>query len=294
MRFAYSIPLFALFFVGGRRLAAQSATPVQDTVPPPSAARAESRAPRAPWLTSQDAKLLGAAAVATIIVAPFDHPISNKLGEPRYRHASSLQRAAKTVAVFGGDGPFVGSGVLYAVGTIGGGDGGGRLGIMASAALHNVEAIALATGVNGLAKGLAGRALPGVDARHAFSFGRGFHDGNGPFVSFPSGHTAAAFAMAATLSGEIHNVDPDLASRVTPLIFAGAASVGVARVVQHVHWPSDLPLAAAIGTWSGHVVQAHVHSRGTAATALRGLTVSPAAGQRTLIGWSSLVAAGGQ
>jgi hypothetical protein len=37
---------------------------------------------------------------------------------------------------------------------------------------YRMEAIALATSVTGLAKGLTGRALPNVDARHEFSFGR--------------------------------------------------------------------------------------------------------------------------
>ena len=231
--------------------------------------------------------MLGAAVVATAAVAPFDHVIANRLGQPRWHHSTTVQRTAKTVALFGGDGPFIVSAAVYAVGTVAG-DGGGRLQTVTDAALHNVEAIALATVVTGLGKGLAGRALPGVAVRHAFSFGRGFHDRNGAFVSFPSGHTAAAFAMAATLSGEVSAVDPDLGSRIAPLAFAGAASVGIARVVQHVHWPSDLPLAAAIGTWSGHVVQAHVHSHSATASALRGLSVSPAPGHGVSIGWSSL------
>jgi membrane-associated phospholipid phosphatase len=61
------------------------------------------------------------------------------------------------------------------------------------------EGIVAAAALNGLLKGVSGRALP--NARSAepgdFSFGRGFHDGNGSFVSFPSGHTAASFAAAA-------------------------------------------------------------------------------------------------
>jgi hypothetical protein len=96
--------------------------------------------------------------------------------------------------------------------------------------------------------------------------------------------------MAATLSGEVGAVDSTLGSRIAPLAFAGAASVGIARVVQHVHWPSDLPLAAAIGTWSGHVVQSHVHAHGATASAVRGLSIAPAPGQRVMIGWSSLLA----
>ena len=243
---------------------------------------------RIPWVTRRDGIHLAIAAVATLAIAPLDHPVQHELSEADWRDSRPVQHTAKAVAFFGGDGPFLASGAIYALGSIEGT--GEPIGTLSGAALHNIESIALATVVTGVAKGLTGRALPDVSARHAFSFGRGFHDGNGPFVSFPSGHTAAAFAMAATLSGEVRRVDSSLARIVTPLVYAGAASVGVARVVQRQHWPSDLPLAAVIGTWSGDVVQAHAHHHGTAASALRGFSVVPEKGGQALIAWSSLAA----
>ena len=235
-----------------------------------------------PWVTRRDAEAAAAGMVATLALAPFDHHISRSFGEPRHR-MRTLRHTADRVAFFGGSGPFILSGLVYAAGRE------SRMQGIARAALHNVEAIALASSITGLTKGITGRALPDVEARHAFSFGRGFHEGNGPFVSFPSGHTAAAFAMAATVGPEISRAYPRIGGLVEPLSFGGAAAVGVARVVQHVHWPSDLPLAAVIGTWSGRAVQAHAYKKGPMAVAIRGMMIAPASHGGTTIGWSSLL-----
>jgi hypothetical protein len=94
-----------------------------------------------------------------------------------------------------------------------------------------------------------------------FQFGRGFHDRNGPFVSFPSGHAAASFAMAAALTSEADQWHPGLARIIGPVAYGSAGLVGLARVYQNDHWASDLPIAAAIGTWSGLTVVARSHRK---------------------------------
>ena len=75
------------------------------------------------------------------------------------------------------------------------------------------------------------------------------------------------------------------------IAYGGAAAVGVARVIQRVHWPSDLPVAAVIGVWSGETVQRRAGGSGVAAAFVRGLAVTPRANGRMQIGWSSLAAA---
>jgi membrane-associated phospholipid phosphatase len=231
-------------------------------------------------VTRRDGEAAAGGLLATLAIAPFDRRISHALSGRPHR-ARSLHHTANDIAFFGGSGPFVLSGLVYVAGTE------GQVQSIATGALHNMEAIALASAITGVAKGFTGRALPGVQSSHAFSFGRGFHDHNGPFVSFPSGHTAAAFAMAATLGPELGRANARLGDIVGPLAFTGAAAVGVARVIQHVHWPSDLPMAVVIGTWSGRAVEAHAYRRGRVASALRGMTVAPQSNGRTLIGWSS-------
>jgi len=60
--------------------------------------------------------------------------------------------------------------------------------------------------------------------------------------SFPSGHSAAAFAFATAAAGEM----PELAPVLAPL----AVAVGYSRVHTGVHYPSDVAAGAAIGIGS--------------------------------------------
>lgn len=266
---------------------AQSPTCHNASATADSGAVADSRAkycPHAePWLTRTDAIELGGAVAGTFLVAPFDRPISDEFEDPSWQRAHDLRRLAGGVAFFGGDGPFVASAALLGITSAGFAPG------LRSFALHNLESIALATVITGLVKGVAGRALPGVATRHEFEFGRGFHDDNGPFVSFPSGHTAAAFAMAATIGGELQRFGFST-NDVAWFAFSGATAVGVARVAQREHWPSDLPMAAFIGAWSGRIVQRHTTDAGVAGSLLRGLSIGLAPNGRTEVGWFSFAA----
>jgi membrane-associated phospholipid phosphatase len=249
--------------------------------------RAQTTRDDSAWVTRRDAAAFGAAVLATVAIAPFDHPISDEFAEPRWVDRRRVHAIANDVAFFGGDGPFIASAVLFA------GTSAGLAPGLRRFAAHNMESIALATIITGVAKGISGRALPGVKTRHAFQLGRGFHDDNGPFVSFPSGHTAAAFAMATTIASEVQRADTSESALVGRLTFGGASAVGIARVIQRKHWPSDLPLAVVIGTWSGHAVQRHSTDANAVGSAMRGVSVGLGADGRTRLGWSSLAAFGG-
>jgi membrane-associated phospholipid phosphatase len=232
-----------------------------------------------PWVTHGDAIRLGVAIAATLGLAPLDKPISHEFAESEWEKSRRMHHIAGDVAFLGGEGPFIASAVVAAAGDAIGPPGLRRF------AIHNMEAIALATVVNGVGKGIAGRALPGVQTNHAFEVGRGFHEGNGPFVSFPSGHTAAAFAMAATIRAELHHADSTRGPLLGAVAFGAATAVGLARVAQRVHWISDLPVAAVIGTWSGRVVQEHAGDSRRAAQIMRGMVVGRD-GKRVRVGWS--------
>jgi membrane-associated phospholipid phosphatase len=67
--------------------------------------------------------------------------------------------------------------------------------------------------------------------------------------SFPSGHTTVAFALAASLSEEIH------AGWATALLYAGATGTAWSRLNDHRHWFSDVLGGAAVGITAAKVVE---------------------------------------
>jgi membrane-associated phospholipid phosphatase len=210
-----------------------------------------------PWVTKGDAVAGALAVLATVAIAPLDARTARVLQEKRLQGSDDLQHTARDFAFLGGPGPFVIGAGLYTVGRL------TRMPRLADGALHMTEAVLLAASITGLGKGISGRALPSVNDSNPenFQFGRGFHDGNGPFVSFPSGHAAASFAMAAALTSEAELWRPGLARIIGPIAYGSAGLVGLARMYQNDHWASDLPLAMAIGTWSGLTIFARSHPK---------------------------------
>jgi membrane-associated phospholipid phosphatase len=63
-------------------------------------------------------------------------------------------------------------------------------------------------------------------------------------ASFPSGDTASAFAVATVLAPQVTWV-------AWPLLYAGAAGIGVLRVTGMNHFPSDVFAGAAVGILTG-------------------------------------------
>jgi undecaprenyl-diphosphatase len=109
-----------------------------------------------------------------------------------------------------------------------------------AAAGRGVAAIAIASAVtNGPAKLLVRRRRPFSKERPAL-----IRTPRSP--SFPSGHSASAFAFATAVSGEL----PRLAPALVPL----AGAVAYSRVHTGVHYPSDVVAGAAIGVACGLLV----------------------------------------
>ena len=234
-----------------------------------------------PWLTRRELAWFGASIAATLAVSPLDKPAATEFKEPGWQSSRSMQNVTADLAFIGGPGPFIVGGGMFAIGEL------GSAPRLASAGEHVTEAVVMAASLTALGKGIAGRALPGVQTSENFEWARGFHRNNGPFVSFPSGHTAAAFALASSLTGEAEAWRPGTTAYVGPIAYTMATAVGLARVYQRVHWMSDLPLAAAIGTWSGLSVESHVHrqSRNAVRHLLESATVERTATGGTVVGF---------
>lgn len=226
-----------------------AAAQVADTCADSAAKSKPAAAP--PLISRHDVALFGGAVLSTLAVAPLDQSVERRAHLEDLRHRD-IRQAANAFAFTGGPGPFVAGGALYLGGVVTGSTSAARLGVTMT------EGVLLAATLNGIVKGFAGRALPNAPSRDPgeFSFGRGFHDGNGPFVSFPSGHTAASFAAAAVLSEEASSWGSPASRVVAPVAYTTATLVAISRLYENVHWASDLPLGAAIGIWSGRTVAA--------------------------------------
>jgi len=94
-------------------------------------------------------------------------------------------------------------------------------------------------------KSIVGRRRPDIVPNTAFSFRPFAFKGN----SFPSGHTAVAFALATSLATETKDKWTDL------LFFGGASLTGFSRINDDRHWLSDIVFGAAVGIVSARVIQ---------------------------------------
>lgn len=155
---------------------------------------------------------------------------------------------------------FLASGVAYAVGRL------TDQPRVADTGLHVFVSLALANVISGGLKVLSGRSRPIVlDVRGADSVWVarepdewGLLDGwgdDGARQSWPSGHTTAAFAIAAALSEELGGPTPWIAY---PL----ATAVGWSRVNDEAHWVTDVLMGALVGTVTARLVVRHGHEPG--------------------------------
>lgn len=100
----------------------------------------------------------------------------------------------------------------------------------------------LATGITGGIKYAVGRARP-----HVAGTNLEFHPFSGA-NSFPSGHTAAAFAIATAVADQTQDGWSDF------LLYGAATLTGMARINDHKHWASDVVIGGLVGHFSARWV----------------------------------------
>jgi hypothetical protein len=184
---------------------------------------------------------------------PLDENLAGRLQTHQARQGF-LQDASKGVEVIASPGAYVIGGGLYVFGRL------AKYDRVADLGWHGTEAVLLAEGMTYVIKGLAGRARPflseGKDA-DALYFGKGFTSGN--YSSFPSGHSTTAFAAAAAVTNESTRWWPKSEWVIGPIMYTGAAAVGLSRMYHNRHWASDVVMGAAIGTFTGRKVVQYAH-----------------------------------
>ena len=216
--------------------------------------RADS-AKRVPLFTRDDAYLGAAIIAGTVALAPFDKRITGELREATTQNHPFVHHIATDVRLVTFPGSLIIGGSLYAIGRLGHWD------KVADLGLHGSEAIGLGSVLNDVLKGIAGRARPYAVADtnpRDFQIFRGFKKGSA-YSSFPSGHTLAAFAAAAAVTNESGRWWPGMQWYVGPVLYTGAAAVGLERLYDNKHWASDVIMGAGIGIFAGNKVVRYAH-----------------------------------
>lgn len=192
----------------------------------------------------------GGTALVAVALIPLDVTFAEMAQDPGVQGSGALRQGASFFNAVGSPGVLLTSVGMYGAGRLTGHE---RL---TTVGAHATQAILLSGAVTAILKLGTGRQRPFVQAGDSddFSPGRGFSPG---LTSFPSGHTTAAFAFAAAVTEDLKEWKPELARIAGPLLYAGAASVGAARMYSDRHWVSDVVMGAGIGAMVGRGLVRH-------------------------------------
>jgi membrane-associated phospholipid phosphatase len=222
--------------------------------PAPLAAQRDSADVQKTFFVRRDLVATGVALAATAAVSSADLRIAHwargagiQGDTSRRRHVEQMTRLNETPLTLAAL-------ATYGVGRL------SRSATTADVGLHTLEALVLTTAVSEVVRGTLGRTRPREARESPFVF----KPGNGFTAfetrSFPSLHTAAAFATASALVGEIRERRPGAVRYAAPLLYAAATVPGLTRIYLDQHWASDVVAGAFVGTLLGSRVVSYVHS----------------------------------
>ncbi len=212
--------------------------------------RRDSTVTPAPIVMRRDLLVLGAGAGLAFLAQRVDLRVRDEVRSARWQGNGFLDAIEPVGDAWGGAaavgvGLALWGGGLYA-----------RNATVAATGLRAIEAITVSGQITAILKGAIGRARPRVDSTSAWNveFGRGFRSTSGDYKSMPSGHSTAAFAFAAAVTGEVAIRAPKQARLVGITTYGLAGITAYSRLHSNAHWLSDVTMGAAIGMASGWAV----------------------------------------
>lgn len=131
---------------------------------------------------------------------------------------------------------------------------------MADITFHAAESVVIGSIASQLIRGPLGRSRPHVtnfDDQYDFHIFKGFREFK--YRSFPSIHTASAFAVATVYTMETKRRAPGATWLVGSIAYALALGPGVSRMYTGQHWASDILSGAFVGTLAGAKVMRYNH-----------------------------------
>lgn len=202
-----------------------------------------------PVFTRHDALVASALVAGAVALMPADDWLRGRVDQRAVQSSASAHAIANDFSLLGDPGTVILTVGTYAVGRIAGNH------TVSEVGLHAAEALVVSAAATEFVKGLAGRNRPYLQRADADDFVilNGFTGGG--FTSFPSGHTSAAFALAAVVDREGAVNWPHAARIVTPVTYGLASLVGLSRIYKDRHWMSDVAVGALVGEYSGLIVE---------------------------------------
>lgn len=202
-----------------------------------------------PVFTRHDALVASALVAGAVALMPVDDWLRTRVEQRSVQSSASAHTIANDFSLLGDPGTVILSVGTYAVGRLAGSH------TVSDVGLHATEALLMSAAATELVKGVAGRNRPYLQRADAddYLFLNGFTGGG--FTSFPSGHTSAAFSLAAVADEEGSVHWPHAARIVTPVAYGLASLVGLSRIYKDRHWMSDVAVGALVGEYSGLIVE---------------------------------------
>ena len=215
---------------------------------------ARASAPQKTFFVKRDLVATGIAVAGSAVVSAFDLRIAHWARSPGVQGDSSRHELIEDLTRANETPMMLAALATYGVGRIGG------LHTTADVGLHTLEALVLTTGVSQVVRGVLGRTRPRASLEDPFLFKpftgfRGFET-----RSYPSLHTAASFAAASALVGEIHLRRPGAVKVAAPLLYTAALVPPMTRIYLDQHWMSDIVAGAFVGALLGSRVVSYAHS----------------------------------
>ena len=183
---------------------------------------------------------------------PLDLIVARQIRRPGLQQSRFARGAADVTEIAAIPGSVLLAGLLYGIGEMEDRPELRELG------LHTGQAVFLAGGVSLVGKVAVGRARPRISPEDPYQlgFGRGIRGDD--YQSFPSAHTAVAFASAVVLANDLGGRHPESRIWIVPASYGAASLAGVSRMFHNHHWATDVIAGAVVGVLSGWgVTQLH-------------------------------------
>jgi membrane-associated phospholipid phosphatase len=215
---------------------------------------AQAASPPPPLFTRNDAIWSAAFLAGSIALSQADVRIARAWNDSSLQASDFGQKLAKNIAKLQEGTLTVGNLALWAIARV------AKAPAMADITFHAAESVVIGSLASQVIRGPLGRSRPHVtnfDDQYDFHFFKGFNDFK--YRSFPSIHTASAFAAATVYTMETKRRAPGATWIVGSIAYALALGPGVSRMYTGQHWASDILSGAFLGTLAGAKVMRYNH-----------------------------------